>query len=463
MEGVKRHAIAQLETNTDRIAVKFLFLIMIRAIRTIWKSEFFRNVATLISGTTLAQAFSVVIYILLSRIYTEEDFGVFGLYMNILNITIIFSTAKYELAILLPKSEKDAVNLLGLSGLISLLVSLILLGIVVSMNDMICSWLGSEEISGWLYFIPLSTLMVGWFTSFRNFSNRQKKYRLIAGANIGQSISNSLLKLGLGVVIAGAAGLIFGVIFGQLVGFLVFFGVHWRLNGSKAGWISWSEMKRLGRQYKLFPKYNMWQGLINNLSGAFPVFILSSYFSTGIAGLYTFGYMILYRPVNLVANAFYQVLFQRFAEKRQKNSSLRPEVILFLKRTTQVLLLPFIALGIFFPEIFGFIFGAKWIEAGRYAQILLPWIFMVSLVMPLSFIPDLYKKQRVAMLIDMVKLVARLGGLVAGVVLENVYIGLLLYSGFSTLIIGYSLFWYLKLVQTDPLADDPLIPLGKNE
>ncbi len=463
MEGVKRHAIAQLETNTDRIAVKFLFLIMIRAIRTIWKSEFFRNVATLISGTTLAQAFSVVIYILLSRIYTEEDFGVFGLYMNILNITIIFSTAKYELAILLPKSEKDAVNLLGLSGLISLLVSLILLGIVVSMNDMICSWLGSEEISGWLYFIPLSTLMVGWFTSFRNFSNRQKKYRLIAGANIGQSISNSLLKLGLGVVIAGATGLIFGAIFGQLVGFLVFFGVHWRLNGSKAGWISWSEMKRLGRQYKLFPKYNMWQGLINNLSGAFPVFILSSYFSTGIAGLYTFGYMILYRPVNLVANAFYQVLFQRFAEKRQKNSSLRPEVILFLKRTTQVLLLPFIALGIFFPEIFGFIFGAKWIEAGRYAQILLPWIFMVSLVMPLSFIPDLYKKQRVAMLIDMVKLVARLGGLVAGVVLENVYIGLLLYSGFSTLIIGYSLFWYLKLVQTDPLADDPLIPLGKNE
>ena len=436
---------------------------MIRAFRTIWKSEFFRNVATLISGTTLAQAFSVVIYIVLSRIYTEEDFGVFGLYMNILNITIIFSTAKYELAILLPKSEKDAVNLLGLSSLISVLVSLLLLGIVSSMNELICNWLGSEEISGWLYFIPLSTLMVGWFTSFRNFSNRQKKYRLIAGANIGQSISNSLLKLGLGMVIAGAAGLIFGVIFGQLVGFLVFFGVHWHLNGSKAGWISWSEMMRLGRQYRLFPKYNMWQGLINNLSGAFPVFILSSYFSTGIAGLYTFGYMILYRPVNLVANAFYQVLFQRFAEKRQKNSSLRPEVILFLKRTTQVLLLPFIALGIFFPEIFGFIFGAKWIEAGRYAQILLPWIFMVSLVMPLSFIPDLYKKQRVAMLIDMVKLVARLGGLVAGVILENVYIGLLLYSGFSTLIIGYSLFWYLKLVQTDPLDDDTLIPLGKNE
>jgi O-antigen/teichoic acid export membrane protein len=436
---------------------------MIRAIRTIWNSEFFKNVATLISGTSIAQAFSVIIYIFLSRIYTEEDFGVFGLYMNILNITIIFSTAKYELAILLPKSEKESLNLLGLSGLISAGVSLILLLIVVPLNGLICGWLGSDDISTWLYFIPLSTLLVGWFTSFRNFSNRQKRYKLIAGANIGQSVSNSLVKLGLGVLIAGAAGLVFGVLFGQVVGFLVFFLVHWRLQGSKLAYVKWSEMMRLGKKYILFPKYNMWQGLINNLSGAFPVFILSSYFSMGMAGFYTFGYMILYRPVNLVANAFYQVMFQRFAEKTHGHASIQPEVRLFLKRNTQVLMLPFILSGIFFPEIFGFVFGDQWIEAGRYAQILLPWIFMVSLVMPLSFIPDLYKKQRVAMIIDAVKLVARLAGLVIGVLMDNVYIGLALYSGLSALFIGYSLLWYLQLVKKAPPSDDQFIPIRSNE
>jgi O-antigen/teichoic acid export membrane protein len=331
------------------------------------------------------------------------------------------------------------------------------------MNGLICRWLGSQDISTWLYFIPLSTMLVGWFTSFRNFSNRQKRYKLIAGANIGQSVSNSLSKLGLGLLIAGATGLIIGVIFGQLLGFLVFFMVHWRLQGVKANSIKWSEMKRLGRKYILFPRYNMWQGLINNLSGAFPVFLLSAYFSTGIAGFYTFGYMILYRPVNLVANAFYQVMFQRFAEKRHANDPIGPEVKLFLKRNTQILLLPFIISGIFFPEIFGFLFGDKWIEAGRYAQILLPWIFMVSLVMPLSFIPDLYKKQRVAMIIDAVKLLARLGGLVVGVILENVYVGLALYSGFSTLIIAYSLFWYLQLVKKNPPADDQFFAIRHHE
>ncbi len=428
---------------------------MFQAIRKILENEFIKNVATLISGTTLAQVFSIAIYLILSRIYTEEDFGIFGLYMNILNITIIFSTAKYELAILLPKSDRESVNLLGLSGLISVVVSLLLLLLIIPFNGQISRLLGSEEISTWLYFIPLSTLLVGLFTSFRNFSNREKRYKLIAGANIGQSLSNSLLKLAVGLVVVGAAGLIFGVVFGQVIGFLIFFMVHLRFNHHKRGWLKWSEMKRLSKTYNLFPRYNMWQGLVNNFSGALPVFVFSSFFSTGIAGFYTFGYMVLYKPVSLVANAFYQVMFQRFVEKKHDNASILPEVRLFLKRTSQVLVIPFVFMGIYAPDIFGFLFGDKWIEAGKYAQLILPWLFMVSLVMPISFIPDLYRKQKVAMIIDGVKLLARVGGLVVGVVMENVYIGLALYSGLSALSIGYSLLWYIRLLKINAPVENP--------
>jgi O-antigen/teichoic acid export membrane protein len=435
---------------------------MFRAIRHIWKNEFFKNVATLISGTTFAQAFSIVIYLVLSRIYSEEDFGVFGLYMNILNITIIFSTAKYELSILLPKSDRESVNLLGLSNLISIGVSLVLLLPVLLFNGQICRWLGSGEFSTWLYFIPLSTLLVGLFQSLRNYSNREKQYRLIAGANIAQSLGNSLLKLGLGLVLVGAAGLIFGVVFGQLAGFLVFFAVHIRTNRKKAGWLKLAEMKRLGKQYNMFPRFSMWQGLINNLSGALPVFVFSSFFSTAIAGLYTFGYMVLYRPVNLVANAFYQVMFQRFVEKQHRQSPILPEVLLFIKRTIQVLIVPFVVTGIFAPGIFDFLFGEKWIEAGRYAQIMLPWIFMVSLTMPLSFIPDLYRKQRVAMTIDGIRLLLRLAAMAAGVLADSVILGLALFSGVSTLMILYSLLWYIRLVKRNLPGKGNETPITEN-
>ncbi len=427
---------------------------MFQALRKIWHNEFFKNVATLLTGTTITQAFSVLIYIFLSRIYTEEDFGVFGLYMNILSITMIFSTAKYELAILLPKSDRDSVNLLGLSGLISVLVSLVLLVLVLFFNAQLCTWLGSEKISPWLYFIPLSTLLVGLFTAFRNYSNREKRYKLITGANITQSLGNSLVKLGLGLLLVGAAGLIYGAVFGQLVGFLVLLVVHIRTNRQKWGWLKFSEMKRLSREYSLFPRYNMWQGLVNNLSGALPVFIFSSYFSMGIAGLFTFGYMVIYRPVNLVANAFYQVLFQRFSERQRTGDPILSEIRLFLTRTIQWLIVPFVVFGIFAPNIFGFVFGEDWMEAGRYAQLMLPWIFMVSLAMPLSFIPDLYKKQQTALFIDSLRLVGRLAAMIVGVVMKDVYLGLALYSGVSALMILYSLMWYIRLVKKNQTKND---------
>lgn len=420
---------------------------MIKSLRDIWQSEFFKNIATLISGTTIAQAFSVIVYIFLGRIYQDEDFGVFGLYMNILNIVIIFSTAKYDMAILLPEKNKDAASLLGLSASISIFFSAFLMLLIVPLHNQMGQWLGSEEISDWLYFIPLSTLMVGWFTSLRNFSNREKRYKLIAGANIGQSMTNSLIKLGLGLTIAGASGLIYGALVGQLVGLSIFIGYQLYSNREKFKAVKLADMKRVAREYSLFPRFNMWQGLINNVSGAFPVILFSSYFSTAIAGIFTFGYMVLYRPVNLVAGSFYQVLYQRFVEKMHKGQPLLPEIYLLLRRTTLILILPFVLTGIFAPEIFGFIFGDEWIESGRYARFMLPWIFTIALVMPLSFIPDIYKRQRGAMILDSFRLGFRLLGLIIGILNEDVYLAVALYSGFSAMMASVSLFWYIWLVK----------------
>ncbi len=430
---------------------------MVPSLRKIWKNEFFKNVATLISGTSFAQAFSVVIYVVLSRIYTEDDFGIFGLYMSILNIAVIFSTARYDQAILLPKSDKDSMNLLGLSGLISVGFSLLLLVLVIPLNPLICRWLGSEAISTWLYFVPLSTLLVAWFTILKNHANREKKFRLIAGANIGQSVGNSLTKLGLGFLVAGAAGLIIGVVSGQLLGAMVFFAFLWPMLRKRVSWINRSDLRRLGNTYSLFPKFNLWQALINNLSAAFPVFIFTSYYSTTIAGYYTFGFMVLHRPVHLLVTSFYQVLFQRFVEKTHRKESILPEIILFYKRGTQWMLLPFLLVGIFAPEIFSFVFGENWTEAGVYARYMLPWIFVGGLAMPLSFMPDMYRAQKMAMIIDGIRLAVRLLGLLVGVMHNSIYLALALYSAASTVMIAVNLIWYIQLAKKLP-PEDPSEP-----
>ncbi|KPK82868.1 MAG: hypothetical protein AMS27_13770 [Bacteroides sp. SM23_62_1] len=413
----------------------------------IFKGEFLKNVATLVSGTTFVQIIAILIYPALSRIYTPDDFGLFGLYMSIIGITAILSTAKYEMAIMLPGKEDDAINLLGLSLSVSSIISLFLLVIIILFNRSICLLLGNDSIAQWLYFVPLSTLMVGFFQVFKFYANRNKRYRLITGANVGQSLSNSAAKLSIGPLTQGPAGLIAGTVLGQMIGALVFFITGIYKNREKLTGIQTRKMRKLSKEYNLFPRFNMIQGVINNLSSALPIFILNSYFTAAIAGFFTLGYSIIQRPMNLVATAFYQVLSQRIIERYNHSQRIYPDIKKFLYRLLQLVTIPFLLVAIFAPAIFRVVFGQDWEEAGRYTQIIIPWLFTSCLAMPLSFIPDIFRRQRKAMILDLIKLIVRALSLLVGILKNDVYLALVLFSTTSTVMIMYSLLWYISLVR----------------
>jgi O-antigen/teichoic acid export membrane protein len=306
--------------------------------------------------------------------------------------------------------------------------------------------LGNKDIATWLYFIPFSTLMVGFFNAFRYFNNRQKKYGVITAANVGQSFTNSFTKLGMGPLTEGAVGLMVGALVGQFTGFVIFMGKSLKSGIRIFRRLNFPRMTALAREYSLFPRFNMLQGLVNNFSGALPIFVLTSYFSVSVAGYFSLGYTIIYRPMNLVVSAFFQVLFQNIQEKNQQGKRIYPDIRKFLVRMTQLVIIPFVVLGFLAPEIFR-IFPEDWEMAGRYTQVLVPWLFMVSLAMPLSFIPDIYKRQKTAFLIDLVKFFLRAGALAFGVIRQDVYLSIVLFSAVSTLIILCSLIWYLNLVK----------------
>ena len=89
----------------------------------IFKSSFSRNVATLASGTIIAQAIPVAISPILTRLYTPDDFGILALLMSIVAVFSSVVTAKYDLALLLPKKDDEALKVLMLIIIIVLCVS----------------------------------------------------------------------------------------------------------------------------------------------------------------------------------------------------------------------------------------------------------------------------------------------------------------------------------------------------
>ncbi len=418
------------------------------------RSEFARNALTLISGTSFAQGIAIVVYLILPAIYTPEDFGLLALYMSILSITMIISTGRYEISIMLPDNEEDAKRLLELSLIISAGVSLLLLIAVLLFRMPFAILLGNESIAPWLYFIPLSTFMVGGFQTFRYFNNRGKRYRTITAANVGQSFTNSFAKLGIGPLVEGPAGLVAGTLIGQFTGFIIFL---FRSVKNGLGIFrnpDFHRVRELAGEYSLFPRFNMFQALVNNLSGVLPIFVFTSWFSAGIAGYFSLGYTIVYKPVNLVTSAFFQVLFQNISEKHKKGKRIYPDIRKFLLRMIRLVIIPFVALLFLAPQIFR-IFPAEWEEAGRYTQIMVPWLFMVSLIMPLSFIPDMFKRQKTAFVIDLVKFLLRTAALAAGVIKQDIYLALVLFSGSSAFVILYTLLWYVRLVRRSDSIREP--------
>ncbi len=418
---------------------------MRKALKRIRESEFLKNVFTLVSATSVAQGIALAIYPVLTRIYEPAEHGLFALYMSIIAVSAMISTGKYELAIMIPKKEKDGMSLVFLSVILSFCFSLFVFFIILVFRAEIPVWLGNPDIGKWLLFIPLSTFMIAVFQSFSYWNNRFKKYRNIAGANLSQSIINSIVKLTTSNSIPTGGGLITGAIGGQFAGMTVYLKRFFSKDRLYLSLIGIRDLKNIARRFSFFPRYNMPHYLTNNLSSSLPIFVFSSWFSPLEVGLYSLGFMMINRPMNLITHSLTQVFSQRVIEKHNKGEKVRNDVKGLVIRLLSFSIVPFVLAGVFGPGLFSFVFGDEWFEAGQYMRLLLPWLFVVFLSSPLSFLPDILSLQKKAMWIDIIKLLFRIIALAIGVIMNNITLAIMLFSGISFILVSYSLFWYVNL------------------
>ena len=78
---------------------------MINKIRA---SEFNRHVAAILSGSTLAQLIPLISEPILVRFFTPVEFGILALFLAVATIFSSVATARYEMAIVLPKRDELA-------------------------------------------------------------------------------------------------------------------------------------------------------------------------------------------------------------------------------------------------------------------------------------------------------------------------------------------------------------------
>jgi len=402
------------------------------------KTGFAGDVLKLASGTALAQALIVLAAPFLMRLYSPETFGFLALFTSISSLLIGIACMRYELAIMLPESEKEAANLLGVSLVFVMLISVLTIPAIWLGQGLLLRWLKAPNLAPYLWLIPPAVFIGGVFSALNFWNSRSKKFGRLSIARVTSSAATVSVQLGAGYAgYATGGSLICASVAGQAVSTAVLGGQIWADdNKFLVKSIRWKDMLSGLKRHRKFPIYNVWAVLLNNISWQLPAFLLAAFFSPVVVGYYALGFRILNMPMNLIGSAIGQVFFQRAAEAK-KQGVLASLVEKSFSRLVMLGLFPMLILTIIGRDLYVVIFGQSWAEAGVYTQIISVWAFFWFISTPLSFLYNVLEKQEFVFKLNVALVISRFASLAIGGYLGNARLALLLFAVTGVLVYGY--------------------------
>jgi len=413
---------------------------MIKYINRLKDSEYFKNLTVLASGTAGAQLIPILVSPILTRLYSPDAFGAVAIYMAIAGVIASSVTGRYDTAIVLPKSDKNALHLLGVSVFFSIFLSSLIFVIIKWFYDEIQTLINIDNWGLLIYLVPFSTLVTGFNLSGSYFQNRVKSYSKLAYAKLIRAVIFVVISLSIGVISAEFWGLIVGEILGltaatiYLFKGLLFRKRHYIFNFSYYKII-------LLKRYKEFPIYSATTAVLDGINEHIPVFFISYFYGNNIVGFYSIFIRVFSAPLSFLAIAISQINAKKVVEIIQEGTDLPT----YLYSLTGILLtiaaIPTVILIMFGPTLFGFVLGEQWIEAGEYAQILSIAFMVRFAVSTVSTTLDSTNNPRYVMYWRIPAFILTLS--VYLIFAGTVDIKTLLYIAVAAHIISYSLYFYV--------------------
>ena len=368
-------------------------------------NNFLKSVLTLSVGTGLAQLVGLISLPLLSRFYTPEAFAVLGVFISVGAIFAIFGNAGYELAIMLPEKRSDRLSLLGFSFWVAFLIALLSISSYFFIDYF--EILSKESLKVFLL-VPFGVFFESCSQALKVWLNKEKKYKSIARARLWQAVSTAVVSIGIGVLQSWNWGLVVGLVLGIFVKFL-FYLLSSELSLKTILSIDFERTKNNLKKYNHFFKFGIGGTALNTISRQLPFFILPIYFGEYFTGQFAMAMKVIMLPIGLVAVAIGDVFYEKannaFQESELALGKISKRTFLTLLPMSTLILIIGIPLA---PWAFTFVLGDQWLEAGEIARFLLPWIAVMFITSPLSFLIDVRQKLKFQLLYNTVLFAFRL-------------------------------------------------------
>lgn len=359
-------------------------------IKNIFQSAFLKNVLALVSATALAQVINFLFNIVLTRLYTPEQFGSLSVFIAIVSFLMAFASAKFDVAIVATQDEQDAKKLFALSFWFTFIVSgLVLLWLILTSLFHLPQ---NEVMEKWKFFIVPSVIFLTGFQICWMWNVRIKNFKRISVIRVTETLVNG----GMSVLLAGItlSGLLFATLSGQFVSFVLLLLIVFVKTPMKEFVFSFSELKHTFKKYSMYPKINVPQGFLEIFQvSAFALF-LEAFFDTAVTGFFSLGMRVLQVPVRLLVLPVSHVFFAEASDLYRNGKSIYPIVKKAIIRMFFIALPIPIILVFAGPYLFSLVFGQEWEMSGKYAQILALWTFFDLIKAPVVQVASIVNQQK---------------------------------------------------------------------
>lgn len=413
----------------------------------LWRSRFVRSVAVVVSGAAGAQAITMALMPVVTRLYGPEAYGFLGTFMAMLSVAAPIAALAYPIAVVLPKRDEEALGLLRLSAYISVYVAtLVAVGLWLS-GDVVVALFGMESIGSAVYLLPVAMLFAAWVQMARHWLVRKNAFAVIArSALLHSGLLNSARALAGVLLPSGAVLIVLATLGGALHALLMIIGIRRQTTVSRSSPSEEAEPTALSlaRQHADFPLYRAPQNLIHAVSQSLPVLILATFFGPVSAGFYALAKSVVAMPEMLLGSPVMEVFYPRINEAVRNGED---ATMLILKATLGVGamgILPVVVLLVGGGPLFEWVFGGGWATAGQYAQWLALWLLVMLMAKPSIAAIPVFNRQRWLLVYEAVGVVARLAALATGFfVFESDMVSVALFS-----LVGVSMSIYVVFFTT---------------
>lgn len=373
------------------------------------RSSIAKHAARLMSGRLAAMAIGILGAPIVARLFVPSDYGIAAFFIAMMTIVAGVLPAGYNRAILFPREDRTAAELLMLTFAISVLLSLglyFILGITELAGRTLPGPLAGSAL---LWLLPLGAVLMAMRDAFYVLMIRRQEFGIIAWADVIQSGGTLVSRVIWGLMLGSAAlGLVLGQFLGVAAGLLLTLAVCgvWLRTTLADG--KFSALPKVAAEFSDYPKYRVSARLAFLAAEQTPVIALGLMYPASTVGFFAMAHRVADLPLQAASRALGDAILGDAITKRRDSKPLGPSVWKAAGGLAVIGVPTFSLMYLIGSEILTWFLGARWAEAGRIVEILALYLFFTWMNAPFGPVFETLRMNKQYMLLYSLNLVARI-------------------------------------------------------